>query len=83
MQDNAPCHTAKVVKAQIKKLKISMIDWPPYSQDPQALVQIQTTVQKCPDIFFVAGMPDPPRQPLPNWRGVYIETREDISGPRG
>lgn len=33
MQDNAPCHTAKLVTAFLRKKKIDFIDWPPYSPD--------------------------------------------------
>lgn len=33
MQDNAPSHTAKVVTAEIERLKIPMMKWPPYSPD--------------------------------------------------
>jgi hypothetical protein len=33
MQDNAPCHTAKVVKAFLASHEIEMIEWPPFSPD--------------------------------------------------
>jgi len=33
MQDNAPCHKAKVVRARLQRLKIPVLDWPPYSPD--------------------------------------------------
>jgi transposase len=33
MQDNAPCHTAKPVKAFLERKKVEFIDWPPYSPD--------------------------------------------------
>ncbi len=32
-QDNAPCHTSKVVKAWFKTQKIKVLDWPPQSPD--------------------------------------------------
>jgi transposase len=33
MQDNAPCHTAKLTNSFIKRNKLEFIDWPPYSPD--------------------------------------------------
>jgi transposase len=33
MQDNAPCHTSKLVTAFLRKNKVDFIDWPPYSPD--------------------------------------------------
>ena len=33
MQDNAPCHTSKLVKAYMRRKNIQVIDWPPYSPD--------------------------------------------------
>lgn len=33
MQDNAPCHTSKSVKAFLRERGIKFIDWPPYSPD--------------------------------------------------
>lgn len=33
MQDNAPCHTSKVVKAYMARKNINTIEWPPYSPD--------------------------------------------------
>ena len=33
MQDNAPCHTSKLVKAFLHRNKVEFIDWPPYSPD--------------------------------------------------
>ncbi len=33
MQDNAPCHTSKAVKAFLRQENIQFIDWPPYSPD--------------------------------------------------
>ncbi len=33
MQDNAPCHTARAVKAFLRQERIEIIEWPPYSPD--------------------------------------------------
>jgi len=33
MQDNAPCHTVKPVKAFLEANNVEFIDWPPYSPD--------------------------------------------------
>lgn len=33
MQDNAPCHTSKAVKAYLARKRVEFIDWPPYSPD--------------------------------------------------
>jgi hypothetical protein len=33
MQDNAPCHKEKNVMAFLRRSKIPVIDWPPYSPD--------------------------------------------------
>ena len=33
MHDNAPCHTAKVVKTFLRENGIEFLDWPPYSPD--------------------------------------------------
>ena len=33
MQDNAPCHTSKLVKAFLRRRNIEFVDWPPYSPD--------------------------------------------------
>jgi len=33
MQDNAPCHKSKVAMARFQKLKIPLLEWPPYSPD--------------------------------------------------
>ena len=33
MQDNAPCHTSKLVLAFLKRKRIEFIKWPPYSPD--------------------------------------------------
>ena len=33
MQDNAPCHTARAVKAFLREQQVEFIDWPPYSPD--------------------------------------------------
>lgn len=32
-QDNAPCHTSKLVKAWLKRQKITSLIWPAYSPD--------------------------------------------------
>ncbi len=33
MQDNAPIHTARVVKSWLREENIQLLDWPPYSPD--------------------------------------------------
>jgi transposase len=33
MQDNAPCHTSKLVKSFLQRNRVDFIDWPPYSPD--------------------------------------------------
>lgn len=33
MQHNAPCHTAGAVKAFLRRQKVELIEWPPYSPD--------------------------------------------------
>ena len=33
MQDNAPCHKAKVVMDYLRKKRIKTLDWPPQSPD--------------------------------------------------
>lgn len=33
MQDNAPCHTSKLVKGFLRRKQVDFIDWPPYSPD--------------------------------------------------
>ena len=33
MQDNAPCHTSKLVLAFLKRKRIEFIKWPPYLPD--------------------------------------------------
>ena len=33
MQDNAPCHAAKSIKAYLAQQRVELIDWPPYSPD--------------------------------------------------
>jgi transposase len=33
MQDNAPCHTSKLVKGFLRRKHVDFIDWPPYSPD--------------------------------------------------
>ena len=33
VHDNAPCHTAEVVKTKINELEIEVLDWPAYSPD--------------------------------------------------
>ena len=32
-QDNAPCHTAKVIKQYLKKERVKLLEWPPYCPD--------------------------------------------------
>lgn len=32
-QDNAPCHTAKLIKTFLKNEQIQLLNWPPYSPD--------------------------------------------------
>ena len=33
MQDNAPIHTAGIIKNQLRDHGIDVVDWPPYSPD--------------------------------------------------
>lgn len=33
MQDNAPVHTARLVRDALEQIDINVIDWPPYSPD--------------------------------------------------
>lgn len=33
MQDNAPLHTAKIIKNRFHEHGIPLVDWPPYSPD--------------------------------------------------
>ena len=33
MQDNAPCHRARIVKEFLRRNEVQFIDWPPYSPD--------------------------------------------------
>lgn len=33
MQDNAPCHTSKLVKSFLARKNVEFIEWPPYSPD--------------------------------------------------
>jgi transposase len=33
MQDNAPVHTARIIKALLEELGINIMVWPPYSPD--------------------------------------------------
>jgi transposase len=31
MHDNAPCHTANYIKAFLRRNRVELIEWPPYS----------------------------------------------------
>ncbi|CAF1233989.1 unnamed protein product [Rotaria sordida] len=45
-RDHAPWHTSNMVKGQIRKLKINMLEWPPNSPDLNVIEEIWGIIHK-------------------------------------
>jgi transposase len=52
MQDNAPCHTSKLVKGFLARHKIEFIDWPPYSPDLNPIENIWSWMKHILDVEY-------------------------------
>ena len=46
MQDNAPAHTARLIKDYLSKESITMLEWPPYSPDLNPIENIWNWIKK-------------------------------------
>ena len=46
MQDNAPCHKAKIVMEYLKKKRIKTLDWPPQSPDLNPMEHIWAIIKQ-------------------------------------
>ena len=59
MQDNAPCHTANIVKAFLVEKEVKFIKWPPYSPDLNPIENVWSLIKrKLMSEFPVAANPD-------------------------
>jgi hypothetical protein len=60
MQDNAPIHTAKIIKNWFDENSIPLVDWPPYSPDLNPIEQHWAKLKECiymlhPDLELFDG----------------------------
>lgn len=46
MQDNAPAHTARLIKEYLSKESVTMLEWPPYSPDLNPIENIWNWIKK-------------------------------------
>ncbi len=46
MQDNAPCHTARVVKAFLQENHVPLLEWPPQSPDLNPIETVWAFIQQ-------------------------------------
>ena len=46
MQDNAPCHTARMIKKYLSDEGVTMLEWPPYSPDLNPIKKIWNWIKQ-------------------------------------
>lgn len=82
MQDNAPTHTARIIKDLFTKERITALDWPPHSPDLNPMTQAWVVLKRnaakiCPNKWNAKGISAKARAELEEYLCEVWETIPD------
>jgi predicted transcriptional regulator len=71
MQDNAPAHTARMIKEYLSKEGVTMLEWPPYSPDLNPIENIWNWIKK--KVGICATVEEMEQKVLQAWNSITPE----------